>query len=62
MLSRKIIFLGSIAGLPTAGKMSFTAPIVSIKLVPTFKHRHNLSKIEKASPISGHLCIQKGKM
>ena len=42
--------------------MSFTVTIVYIKLVSAFKHRNNLSKIEKASLISGHLCIQKGKM
>ena len=42
--------------------MSFTVTIVYVKLVSAFKHRHSLSKIEKASLISGHLAIQKGKM
>lgn len=42
--------------------MSFTAPIVYIKLVSAFNHRHSLSKIEKVGPIFGHLCIPKGKM
>ena len=42
---------------------SFTVPIVPIKLVSAFKHTDTTSpKLEKASLLPGHLCIQEGKV
>ena len=42
--------------------LSFSIAIAPIKLVPAFKHRYDLSKIEESKSTPSHLCIQEGKV